>query len=280
MARARKPPPRVGVKCPHCSGTQQESPLAKSTYCRKCGKHFLVGIESGPSLAPARRVSFLDRLRHLLPQPPPRNVHCFECGTTQRVVPTARSSNCPRCGAYIDLQDVRITGTFSRNVRTHGRLLIGPKGSFNSPRGGCGSAIIFGALTGRIICAGEALIRRKGKITGEIQAEKIVIHRTADVEFSRQLRVAEIEIVGTMTGHIVCEGFVTLRRHAVLRGDVFARGFRSERGAVFSGQVKIGEPDLPSPAPLVEEEAVPPVPPPMNDGGGPDLFNRPASQGA
>ena len=53
---------------------------------------------------------------------------CFECAGEREVPKTATSTLCPKCGAYIDLQDYKISSIYTRSIRTGGRLIITNKG--------------------------------------------------------------------------------------------------------------------------------------------------------
>ena len=67
------------------------------------------------------------------------------------------------------------------------------------------------------------------------------IEKRSQVQFFRRVRVANIEIRGRMSGEIVADGLVTIRKYAVLEGDVTARAINVEKGGAFSGQLVIGK---------------------------------------
>src|SRR5207237_10911876 len=113
---------------------------------------------------------------------------CFECAGKREVPKTAISSICPLCGAYIDLQDYRIIGNFSRSIRTRGRLIITSKGDLNSNRVICDSAEIQGSMRGNLICSGDVHIRLKGKLSGSIEAKSVHIDKKCEAEFVRPIR--------------------------------------------------------------------------------------------
>lgn len=69
----------------------------------------------------------------------------------------------------------------------------------------------------------------------------MVIEKRAQVQFFRRVRVANIEIRGRMSGEIVADGLVTIRKYGVLEGDVTARAINIEKGGSFSGQLVIGK---------------------------------------
>jgi cytoskeletal protein CcmA (bactofilin family) len=72
----------------------------------------------------------------------------------------------------------------------------------------------------------------------------MVIEKRAEVQFFRRVRVGNIEIRGRMSGEIVANGMVTIRKNGVLEGNVTAKSINVEKGGLFSGQLVIGKGDL------------------------------------
>jgi cytoskeletal protein CcmA (bactofilin family) len=103
----------------------------------------------------------------------------------------------------------------------------------------CQSALIEGRLRGNLHCD-TATINYSGKIPGRISARHIVVDRKADVHCFRTVRVEHIEIKGKMSGEIIAQS-VTVHRKGSLEGDVTARAISVEKGGTFSGQLAIGQ---------------------------------------
>jgi len=80
-----------------------------------------------------------------------------------------------------------------------------------------------------------------GKIPGKLSASEMVIEKRAHVQFFRRVRVGTIEIRGRMSGEIVADGLVTIRKNGALEGNVTAKAINVEKGATFSGQLVIGK---------------------------------------
>lgn len=242
MARETGRIAKSEVVCPHCRHKQTESIHAKTTFCRSCGKHFEIVHEQPEAKrkggSPTR---WLLAAKRVLPSKGPREIRCFDCGTSQKVAPLAKSSICPKCSAYLDLKDFVIAGGFSRNVRTHGAIIIKAGGDFNSTNAYCSSAVIMGRLRGHMVCTGEMRVKATGRITGTIEAEKLVIDKHADVEFVSPLKVKDVEVAGKLSGRVVAGGTVRVRRKGCLRGNVQARGFKVDKGGEFHGSLTIGQ---------------------------------------
>jgi cytoskeletal protein CcmA (bactofilin family) len=234
---------RIEVQCPHCGNIQLEPELAKSTYCRKCSGYIPLGKgrKASESHEAEKQPSVFQKLEGLLGVQRTIIAKCFECAGKREVPKTANSTICPLCGAYIDLQDYRIIGNYSRSIRTRGRLIITPKGDLNSNRVICDYADIQGSMRGNLICGGDVYVRIKGKLSGSIQAKAVHIVRKSEVEFVRPLRAELVEIEGIMSGRIISTGKVVIQKTGRLTGVVFGRGFSVEKGGEFFGELSIGK---------------------------------------
>jgi len=166
-------------------------------------------------------------------------VECFECKRKQQVSGAATSTICPSCSAHIDLRDYKITSGFSRSIRTRGNVHLSGKGDLASSSVECQSALIEGRLRGNLHCD-TATINYSGKIPGRISARHVVVERKADIHCFRTVRAEHIEIKGRMSGEIIAQS-VTVHRKGSLEGDVTARAISVERGGMFSGQLAIGQ---------------------------------------
>lgn len=167
-------------------------------------------------------------------------VECFECKRKQQVCGAATSTICPSCSTHIDLRDYKITSGFSRSIRTRGNVHLSGKGDLASSSVVCGSALIEGRLRGNLHCDDTATINYSGKVPGRISARHVVVDRKADIHCFRTVRAENIEIKGRMSGEIIAQT-VTVHKKGCLEGDVTARAISVEKGGMFSGQLAIGQ---------------------------------------
>ena len=166
---------------------------------------------------------------------------CFECPGEREVPQSATSTLCPKCGAYIDLQDYKITSIYTRSIRTGGRLTITNKGDLISRKTFCGSAEIQGSLRGSLICTGEVKIKVNGKMSGSIEAKTVHIEKKCAAEFVHPIRAEQVEIEGAISGQIIAGRKVIIHKTGRLNGTVSALGFSVEKGGRFSGDLSIGK---------------------------------------
>ncbi len=232
-----------------------EYAAAKSTMCRQCGRHyspstpkpqpkFRVKVEKPAAQAAEVAGPILRKFENLWGRQTSSQIECFECKAKQEVSSAASSTICPACSAHIDLQDYKITTSFSRSIRTHGEVHLTAKGDLSSNTVICRTALIEGKLRGNLNCSGAATINFSGKIPGRLTAEHVVVERKAEVQFFRRINVKSIEIRGHMTGEIIAEGVVVIHKTGSLDGDVTARAISVEKGGMFSGQLVIGKKEL------------------------------------
>ena len=257
----KKSPRKQSVRCPHCGQSQPESIHAQSTFCRHCGQHYQISggtpegapgeielrpggeppQEKTPALAAVAAGAAEQLFGGLTPQGGgSRELYCFECGAASEVSAQAQSSICPRCSAYIDLSDVTISGVVSRSVRTHGRLVIEPKGSLSCTRAAAGEAFIEGGMDSFLVCYGAVQIRRKGLIRGSIHAKSVEIARKSEVRVLGAIHAENVIIKGELISEVHATGGVGVERKAKLVGDVRARAFQVAKGAHFQGRLEIG----------------------------------------
>ncbi len=172
-------------------------------------------------------------------KPKTRSAQCFECASQHEISSSARSTTCKACGAYIDLQDYKISGSFSRNIKTRGTLYLGSKGDLSSSKIICDQATIHGKMRGNMTCLGKVTIRVQGRLFGSLEAGQLIVEKGSEVIFSRPIRAVSVEVHGAMSGQIVSDSHVTVFKSGSLDGAVDASGFTVERGGCFQGELTI-----------------------------------------
>ena len=247
----RKNSDKISAVCPHCGFTQEESVIAKSTFCKKCQEHY--SLERG--LAGERSIvktpSLFTKIARMVTGEKQREVRCFSCSHTQVLSTAAQSTMCPGCGTYIDLRDFKIASPFGRSVQTAGEVHVAPRGDVTSTRLMCGSAFIEGSLRGCIVCTGTARLKITGRLTGMLDAQHMLVEKGADMEFARLVRTKRFEVKGKARARIVADK-VEIQKGGWLEGTVYARAIMVDKGGVFSGDLNIhqGEFDLPEEQPM------------------------------
>ncbi len=248
-----------------------ESVYARTTSCRKCGAHYDVPKTVAPDV-PEKSAgpSFFGKIQKLLKRETFRTIRCFECHATQDVSSLAKSGTCATCNCYLDLSDFKITGSYSRNIHTHGSVLIGPKGDVTSSRIACGGAVIFGKLHGSLICTGTVRLKIKGRLTGSIDAQNLVIEKGSNTECLRAIKAHSVEICGKISARIMSNA-VTIAKNGSMEGTVYAKSIGVEKGGIFHGELFIGKQEFEQPDLLPVPKAKRSKARPETEGGQPAL---------
>jgi cytoskeletal protein CcmA (bactofilin family) len=223
-----------------------EYAAAKSTLCRQCGRHFDIAelqeataVGTREAVLPGETQNLLRRFEGLWNREHSTKIHCFECSAEQEISSSASSTICPACSANIDLRDYKITTSFSRNIRTHGTIHVSASGDLSSNTVVCRSAVIKGKLRGSLHCVGDVEFKGVGRIPGKLTAHRVIVAKKANVQFSRQLQVGSLEIRGSMSGEVVAETTVLIRKNGSLDGNVTAKSI-TVYGKVH-GNITVGE---------------------------------------
>jgi cytoskeletal protein CcmA (bactofilin family)/endogenous inhibitor of DNA gyrase (YacG/DUF329 family) len=248
-----KGPAKITVACPFCGATQQESEHAKSTFCRKCGKHVQLDklqrrqtrapiVAAAPPAQPAQpeNPGLIDRLTKIFQREHVRHVNCLHCNTAQSVSSLAKSGSCTHCGHYLDFRDIKIDGSFSKSIETHGVITITRSGELTSPKVSCAAAVVIGKVNGNLVCSTTAHVRTRGRVLGSISARQLIIEKQASVEFVRPLHVGVAEINGKISARIFADT-VIINKNGALDGAVTAKSIKIERGGIFHGDLVIGQ---------------------------------------
>ena len=185
-------------------------------------------------------------------KPKTRTAHCFECTSWHEISSSAQSTTCKACGAYIDLQDYKINGSFSRNIKTRGTLYLGTKGDLSSSKIICEQATIHGKMRGNMTCPGRVTIRLQGRLYGSLEAGQLIVEKGTEMIAARPIRASGVEVHGAMSGQIISDSHVMIFKTGSLDGAVDATGFSVEKGGCFQGELTIRPPGVLAEAPVTD----------------------------
>ncbi len=253
-AKAARPPTRVNLALDEVTAsTAPTSVPVDAPTLHEASETPRVGGGQPPTTLSHLRLKFGQYFRG----PNSLVVRCFDCNGEQEAGAAAQSATCKHCGAYIDLQNYKISGSFSRDIKTAGSLLVLARADLASSKVMCGSATIYGKVRANLYCSGDVTIRYDGKLYGEIEGRHLHVEKGAAVECVRPLRVTSAEIEGRIEANIFCEGPLIVRRTGHLIGKLTAKGFDVEKGGRFDGDLTIS---TAAEAPSPRSVAVTPAP--------------------
>ena len=178
-----------------------------------------------------------------------KEVECFDCRHKFKTGRSAKSANCPACGAYISLEDVEINMTSTQPVKTRGNVLVRKRGRLSTSSVHCRDLECHGLIEANVTCSGDAAFRTTGSIIGEIRCQRFVVEKGADVAFLNHVHATEVEIQARVTGTIFCTGPVLIAGNGSVNGDVTARSVSIEPGGELNGAMNIVRGKSPAPTP-------------------------------
>ena len=168
-----------------------------------------------------------------------KDAECFDCGHKFKTGRSAKSANCPACGAYISLEDVEINMTSTQAVKTRGDVLIRKRGRLSATSVQCRDLECHGIIEANVTCSGDATFRTTGSIIGEIRCNRFVVEKGADVAFLNAVHATEVDIQARVTGTIYSSGPVLIGGNGSINGDVTARSVSIEPGGELNGAMNI-----------------------------------------
>jgi len=181
-----------------------------------------------------------------------KDAECFDCGHKFKTGRSAKSANCPACGAYISLEDIEINMISTQSVKTRGDVLIRKRGRLSASSVHCRDLNCHGVLEANVTCSGDATFRTTGSIIGEIRCRRFVVEKGADVAFLNTVHAEDVDIQARVTGTIFSTGPVLIGSNGSVNGDVTARSVSIEPGGELNGAMNIvrgkTRPAAPSPA--------------------------------
>lgn len=168
-----------------------------------------------------------------------KDVQCFDCGHAFKVGRSSRSANCPQCGSLISLEDVEINNNYTQIIKTRGDVIIRKPGHLATSLVQCKDLRCFGVFEANIECAGDAIFKAVGTMTGEVRCHRLVIEKGANVTFSNLIYAEEVEIHSKVVGTIFSRGAVLITAYGSIDGDVTARSVSIEPGGELNGAMNI-----------------------------------------
>lgn len=193
-------------------------------------------IDRPRAATPPPKPSLLGRLRELVrPKPELRVVLCDQCQCDFKAPRAANASNCPKCGAYLHLNDYELREPSAERISTRGNVLIRRRGALTGPAVDCHDLIVEGRLDTGAACTGALVIRRSGIVRGKVRCARLQIEHHARVEFIHPVETGEAVIHGVVVGSMRATATVTLLKRSRVQGNITATALITKPGARHHG---------------------------------------------
>lgn len=197
------------------------------------------GIIAGKEKMPPNYLAPDDR-RRSLDQIPENRVRCFQCYHVQAVSRFAKSTQCERCSAYINLANYEIKTVKSHTLRTRGDVSIAKKGGLiDHSEIACHHLTVIGAIDATVDCSGDAVFRHSGVVRGHLFCARLVLDKNCEVRFPDGVMTERAEINGHLIGDVTCSGKVQINRSGLIEGRVTAVEVELKEGGRISGDTII-----------------------------------------
>ncbi len=170
---------------------------------------------------------------------PKKAVNCFHCGKDFDVVLDAQSTQCPKCGGYIGLEDIVVGEAWPKRIETRGTVTILKEGSVLGLGVCCHDLILMGKLSGAVQCSGSLVIRCDGRIVGDLKCAELHVDKGVKVEIQGMVEVDRAFIDGEVRAQILCKGTIRLGRKAHLQGMARAGKLELGKGARHTGAMEL-----------------------------------------
>lgn len=168
-----------------------------------------------------------------------RKIDCFHCKNVYEVSRSAQSTQCPKCGGYISLENYEVRTDWRRSIQTRGDVTIHKGGSVMGVKVQCHNLTVLGSLSASVHCSGILKIISNVKIIGAVTCEQLFVDKGAVVEFQGPVMTQKAFLNGDVKAHITCYGTLVLEKKSQLIGAVRAKSFLVREGAKHKGNMTI-----------------------------------------
>ncbi len=185
-------------------------------------------------------------------------VECYECGYTFQLHGRAKKINCSKCRLILDLEDRTIEGKWSEDLKTAGRIRIGPAAIIQHGKIIGQDVVLDGTVEGGSVRAMRRLEIGSQAVFGErsIRAVDLTIGPEAKVRFKKPAHYREVEIHGSLRADLTASGQVRIYPLGLLEGKFSGGHLVIEEGGGLKAEVELREPGTePESEPETEPES-------------------------
>jgi len=177
---------------------------------------------------------------------------CYACGYEFVIRGKAEATQCPKCGARLGLKDETITGAFSDELVTAGKVKLAKSALMNGGMITANDLVIEGIVKSGTLKAFKTIEIHAGAVIPEelIDARHLKVGEGATVQFATPKQFGDVEILGELNANLKATGTVRIGPTGNFLGRIETQHLIVEEGAGLSADV-IVRPTTPPP----EEEA-------------------------
>lgn len=176
--------------------------------------------------------------------PTQNEIVCYACNFSFVMRGKAPSTQCPKCGARLALKDETITGAFSDELVTAGKVKLTKGAILDGGKIMANDIVLEGTFKSGELKAHKSLELAKGAVLPEsaIDAQDLIVGEGASFDFHAPMKFKNVEIRGEIKADIYATGQVQLYATGHYLGKLKARHFTMEDGAGLNADVHIEAP--------------------------------------
>ncbi len=173
--------------------------------------------------------------------PTQNEIVCYSCGFGFVMRGKADSTQCPKCGARLGLKDETITGAFSDELITAGKVRLTKSAILDGGTIVANDIVLEGLVKGGSIRAYKTLQLAGGAVIPEemIVAKNLHIGTDASFDFKGEMTFHDIDVQGELKAHLKATGMVTVRAGGHLLGRLQTEHLIVEEGAGLNADVVV-----------------------------------------
>ncbi len=166
---------------------------------------------------------------------------CYSCGFQFVMRGKAESTQCPKCGARLGLNDETVTGVFTGELITAGKVVVKQGAILEAGKIVANDIVLEGSVKKTTIKAFKTLTLTKTATIPETAFEARNLHVTegASFRFEQPRKFTDVEIAGKLEADIEAAGMVTLHPTGHLRGRLKTAHLIMEDGAGLNADVTL-----------------------------------------
>ena len=172
--------------------------------------------------------------------PPRHEIVCYECRYTFIMQGRVWSTQCPKCHKRLENVDHVVEGTWTKNVRTIGKVHITKDGVLEKGEILAREVALEGSVKdGTIETSCLQLYPGARFDMKNIRARDLVVKKGAKFAFTRRLSCRDVDIAGTLNAVIYSEGVIKVREGGMLRGEVHGSHLVIESGGGLKAKISV-----------------------------------------
>lgn len=173
--------------------------------------------------------------------PTQNRIVCYSCGFEFVMRGRAESTQCPKCGARLGLNDHTITGAYAEELITAGKVHLTRGAILDGGKIVANDVLLEGTVKSGSLRAYQTLELTNTAVIPEemLTARNLRIGNGAVCVFRNRAEFRDVDIVGELSGDLWADGVVTIRAGGRFTGQLHAEHLVVEEGGGLQADVVV-----------------------------------------